>query len=297
MWEVNTNIIDYLPYWFRDIIEYQEICETESEQLSALADEMHAVADNFFFQTMDESAVNMWEQVLGIVPNPQTEDLDFRRFRVLNRLTTKPPFTLGFLYQKLDELIGPGLWTVTVDYPNYTLYIESSSKNQNYFTEVAYTINKIKPAHIVFVNKPLTITGITVDESVELTDLQWNYILDGTWLLGEKPFVTRNVLEVITTPAQDTVQTALLNATAESVINTVASARVNGTVAISTLTKETDGNTAVIQYTVTEAQAATVTQLELLDSSGNVLTTSTVYVPIDGEAVFTHKIPVKEAEE
>ena len=297
MWEVNTNIIDYLPYWFRDIIEYQEICETESEQLSALADEMHAVADNFFFQTMDESAVNMWEQVLGIVPNPQTEDLDFRRFRVLNRLTTKPPFTLGFLYQKLDELIGKGLWTVTVDYPNYTLYIESSSENQNYFTEVAYTINKIKPAHIVFVNKPLTITGITVDESVELTDLQWNYILDGTWLLGEKPFVTRNVLEVITTPAQDTVQTALLNATAESVINTVASARVNGTVAISTLTKETDGNTAVIQYTVTEAQAATVTQLELLDSSGNVLTTSTVYVPIDGEAVFTHKIPVEEAEE
>ena len=297
MWEVNTNIIDYLPYWFRDIIEYQEICETESEQLSALADEMHAVADNFFFQTMDESAVNMWEQVLGIIPNPQTEDLDFRRFRVLNRLTTKPPFTLGFLYQKLDELIGPGLWTVTVDYPNYTLYIESSSKNQNYFTEVAYTINKIKPAHIVFVNKPLTVTGITVDESVELTDLQWNYILDGTWLLGEKPFVTRNVLEVITTPAQDTVQTALLNATAESVINTVASARVNGTVAISTLTKETDGNTAVIQYTVTEAQAATVTQLELLDSAGNVLTTSTVYVPIEGEAVFTHKIPVEEAEE
>lgn len=297
MWEVNSNIIDYLPYWFRDILEYQKICQTESEQLAAVADEMHAVADNFFFQTMDESAVNMWEQVLGIVPNPQTEDLDFRRFRVLNRLTTKPPFTLGFLYQKLDELIGPGLWSVTVDYPNYTLYIESSSKNQNYFTEVAYTINKIKPAHIVFVNKPLTVTGITVDESVELTDLQWNYILDGAWLLGEKPFVTRNVLEVITTPAQDTVQTALLNATAESVINTVASARVNGTVAISTLTKETDGNTAVIQYTVTEAQAATVTQLELLDSGGNVLTTSTVYVPIEGEAVFTHKIPVEEAEE
>lgn len=297
MWEVNSNIIDYLPYWFRDILEYQKICQTESEQLAAVADEMHAVADNFFFQTMDETAVNMWEQVLGIVPNPQTEDLDFRRFRVLNRLTTKPPFTLGFLYQKLDELIGPGLWTVTVDYPNYTLYIESSSENQNYFTEIAYTINKIKPAHIVFINKPLTVTGITVDESVELTDLQWNYILDGTWLLGEKPFVTRNVLEVITTPAQDTVQTALLNATAESVINTVASARVNGTVAISTLTKETDGNTAIIQYTVTEAQAAAVTQLELLDSGGNVLTTSTVYVPIEGEAVFTHKIPVEEAEE
>ena len=136
MWQVNSNIIEYLPDWFREILEYQEICKTETEQFKALAIEMHAVADNFFVQTMDESAVAMWEKIFGIVPNTITETLQFRRFRVLNRLTTKPPFTLGFLYQKLDEIIGKGLWTVTVDYPNYTLYIESSSESQQYFTEV-----------------------------------------------------------------------------------------------------------------------------------------------------------------
>ena len=222
--------------------------------------------------------------------------MEFRRFRVLNRISTKPPFTLGFLYQKLDELIGKGKWSVTVDYPNYTLYIESSSENQQYFTEVLYTINKIKPAHIVFVNKPLTITGLMLDESVELTDLTWNYKL-GAWGLGLHPFVTSETKEVVVVPAADSIQAVLLNSTAASVIKTVSSARVNGNIVITALTKEAQENTAVIQYTVTEAQADSVTLLELLDSSGNVLTTSPVYVPISGQAVFTHKIPVKEAEE
>lgn len=294
--KLNSNLYNYLPNWFREILDYQEICNTESERFEALADEINAVADNYFFQSMNAGAVSMWENIFNIIPNPSVETLEFRRFRVLNRISTKPPFTLGFLYQKLDELIGKGKWSVTVDYPNYTLYIESSSENQQYFTEVLYTINKIKPAHIVFINKPLTISSLTLDESVELTELTWNYRL-GSWGLGLHPFVTSETKEVVVVPAADSIQTALLNSTASCVINTVLSARVNGNIVITALTKETQGNTAVIQYTVTEAQAASVTLLELIDSSENVLTISPVYVPISGQAVFTHKIPVKEAEE
>ena len=70
---LNSNICEYLPYWFRDILDYQEICQTESEKFEALADEINAVADNYFFQTMDTGAVSMWEKVFNIVPNPSTE--------------------------------------------------------------------------------------------------------------------------------------------------------------------------------------------------------------------------------
>ncbi len=294
MWEVNSDIIDYLPDWFKRIADFGEICATETEQFEALAEAIHGVADNFFFQTMDEGAVLMWERIFGIVPNPSVEALQFRRLRVLNRLSTKPPFTLGFLYQKLDELIGVGQWTVTVDYPNYTLYIESSSENQQYYSEVLYTINRIKPAHIVYINKPATTSAMTIDESVELTDLVWNYKL-GSWGLGINPFVTSTTKEVLVVSAQESIQQQLLNKTAASVINIVASARINGTVIISALTKEAQSNKAVIQYTVKETQAETVTQLELLDSGGNVLTSSVIYVPVTGEAVFTHYLPIEEA--
>lgn len=294
MWELNSNIIEYLPDWFKQIADFEEICKTETEQFEALANAIHEVADNFFFKTMDEKAVNMWEQIFGIVPDYTVETLDFRRFRVLNRLTTKPPFTLGFLYQKLDEIIGVGAWTVTIDYPNYTLYIESSSENQQYYNEVLYTINKIKPAHIAYINKPFTTSAMTIDESVELSELEWNYRLSA-WGLGINPFVTSKMKEVLVMPSQQSIQQQLLNSTAESVINIVNSARINGTTVINTLTKEARANKAVIQYKAKEAQAKTVTQIELLDINGNVLTTSGVYVPITDEAVFTHYLPIEEA--
>ena len=113
--ELDTQLCQQLPPWYREVLDYQQICQTETEQFDALAAEIVSVADNFFFQTMGLSGVEMWEQIFGILPNPQTEDIEFRRYRVLNRITTKPPYTLGFLYQKLDELIGPGLWKVTMD--------------------------------------------------------------------------------------------------------------------------------------------------------------------------------------
>lgn len=294
MWQLNSNICEYLPDWFLEIVDYQALCKAESEQFELLAEEINQIADNFFFQTMDISAVSQWEKVFDIVPNPATETLAFRQQRIINRISIRPPFTLGFLYQKLDQLIGPGKWTVDIDYPNYTLYIESSSENQQWATEVAYTIGKIKPAHIVYTNKPLTVTGLLIDESVEQAQIVWNYRL-GAWGLGINPFASLQSKGVIVVPAVDSIQAALLNDTATFVASDVASARINGIIAITELEKTTNENTAVIQYTVTEEQTAVVTSLELLNAAGEVLTTSPVYVPVTDNVVFKHNLPIKEA--
>lgn len=286
-------MLGLLPPWYREILDYQQICQTEQQLLEALAKEITAVADNFFFQTMDAGSVSQWEQILGITPNLTTETLAFRRARLINRLSTRPPYTIWFLYQKLDELIGPGQWTVHVDYPNYTLYIESSAENQQYATEVAYTINAIKPAHIVFVNTPYVQTGILLSESIELYQRNWNYNLGG-WGLGVLPFasdVSKGVIKMPTTPS---IQQTLLTGTANFVSGDIASARINGTVVISELEKAISGSTLTVTYTVPQDQAAEVTLAELLDADGNVLTSSNVYVPVEANTVMKHVIPVSE---
>lgn len=290
---LDTDMLSLLPPWYREILDYQEICQTEKAQFDALASEITGVADNFFFQTMDESAVSMWEQIFEITPNPETETLDFRRARALNRISTRPPFTLGFLYQKLDELIGPGAWTVTVDYPNYTIYIESSAENQQYATEVAYTINRIKPAHIVYVNTPYTRTGLLLSETIELSQRVYNYKL-GAWGLGVLPFAVEQSQGVIKMPTTPSIQAALLNDTANFVSGDIASARINGTIAISELNKSVEGNTLEVTYTVAQSQTEAITSAELLDAEGNVLTSSTVYVPVSGSTIMKHIIPVSE---
>ena len=290
---LDTDMLSLLPTWYREILDYQEICQTEKAQFDALASEITGVADNFFFQTMDESAVSMWEQIFEITPNPETETLDFRRARALNRISTRPPFTLGFLYQKLDELIGPGAWTVTVDYPNYTIYIESSAENQQYATEVAYTINRIKPAHIVYVNTPYTRTGLLLSETIELSQRVYNYKL-GAWGLGVLPFAVEQSQGVIKMPTTPSIQAALLNDTANFVSGDIASARINGTIAISDLNKSVEGSTLEVTYTVAQSQTEAITSAELLDAEGNVLTSSTVYVPVSGSTIMKHIIPVSE---
>ena len=291
--ELDTELCRQFPPWYREVLDYQQMCQTETAQFEALAQEITGIAENFFFQTMGLDGIEMWEQIFNIIPNPQTEDIDFRRYRVLNRITTKPPFTLGFLYQKLDELIGPGLWEVTVDYPNYTLYIESSAQNQNYATEVAFTINRIKPAHIVYVNAPLIQSGILLSETIEKAKRVFNYHL-GYWNLGQLPFASDEDSEVVKMPEVPSIQTALLTGVANFVSGDVASARINGTISISALTKSVSGNTLTITYTVTSSQTTEVTQAELLDADGNVLTSSNIYVPITDTAVIKHTIPVAE---
>lgn len=291
--ELDTELCQQLPPWYREILDYQQICQTETAQFEALGQEITSVADNFFFQTMGLGGVEMWEKIFGIVPNPQTEDLEFRRYRVLNRITTKPPYTLGFLYQKLDELIGPGMWEVTVDYPNYTLYIESSAQNQNYATEVAFTINRIKPAHIVYVNTPFIQAGLLLSEQIETAVRTYNYRL-GSWALGQLPFATDGEEEVIKLPETPSIQTALLTGVADFVSGDVASARINGSISITALSKSVEGSTLTITYTVTPEQTQEITSVELLDADGTVLTSSNVYVPVQASIVMRHTIPVAE---
>lgn len=291
--ELDYEMLGLLPPWYREVLDYQQICQTEQQMFEALAQEITAVADNFFLQTMDAGSVSQWEQIFGITPNLTTETLEFRRDRLINRLSTRPPYTIWFLYQKLDELIGPDQWTVNVDYPNYTLYIESSAENQQYATEVAYTINAIKPAHIVFVNTPYVQTGILLSETIELYQRNWNYNLGG-WGLGVLPFasdVSKGVIKMPTTPS---IQQTLLTGTANFVSGDIASARVNGSVVISELEKTVSGSTLTVTYTVSQAQATEVTLAELLDADGNVLTSSTVYVPVEANTVMKHVIPVAE---
>lgn len=291
--QFDTDMLSLLPPWYREILDYQQICQTEREQMEALADSIQAVADNMFFQTMDEASIYLWEQILNIVPNPQTETLGFRQARVISRLSSRPPFTIWFLYQKLDELIGPGRWSVNMDYPNYTLYIKSAAQNQSYATEVAFTVNRIKPAHIVYVNTPYVESGILLSESISLTQRNFNYLL-GQWSLGELPFSTDIQQGVIKLPDTPSIQPRLLTGVANFVSGDVASALINGTIPISEITKTVSGSTLTVQYTVLAGDITEISTVALLDADGNQLTSSTVYVPVSGATLLEHTIPVSE---
>ncbi len=292
--DLNIQLLEQLPPWYREILDYQEICQTEQAQFDNLAAEINAVADNFFFQTMDESAISMWESILQIIPNPSEESLDFRRFRVLNRVSTRPPYTIAFLYQKLDEIIGTDQWRVTVDYPNYTLYIETSAKNKLWSGELSITIGKIKPAHIAYIPTPLVEAGMNLSEVISKASTRWNYRL-GNWALGSAPFCTIYDEEVIKLAETPSIQQLLLSKTANFVAGAVAGARLNGSVVIDNINKSVDGNVLTVTYRVLTSQVSEITSVELLDADGNPLTQISAYVAIGNDGtLMKHVIRVDD---
>ena len=290
---VDTDLMAYLPDWYKEIEEYQQIIAAEKAQAVTLLSNMTAVKGNFFFATMNEGAVAEWERVLGIIPNPATETLEFRRMRLINRLSTKPPFSIRFLRQKLDELIGAGNYVLTVDGSAYTIYIEASASNQGYAIEVARTINAIKPAHIVYVLTPFLQDSILMNEAVYGSAVIYNYRL-GSWGLGLSPFTSQGEEREYKMAATPSVQEDLLNETAEGIIANIAKARINGSSIISGLTKSRSGSVVTVSYPVTTAVTSLVTKIEFLDADDNVLTLSNVYVPIAQTTTMKHLISVQE---
>ena len=288
-----THICQYYPPWFRRILDFQALCQTEGMELDAMSEAIDQIHKNLFVQTMDEGTTVQWEAILRILPTPG-ETLEFRRLRVQNRLSLRPPFTLIFLREKLDLLFGPGNYEVEVDYPNYTLYIEAPASKQMYFTEVSALLNIVKPCHIVYIARPRLDCALHLSEWVSRGQILYNYIL-GQWRLGEKPFLTYEEQEVLKLKTTPSVTPALLNQTAAFVASDVASVRVNGSVLIPTLIRSTDGNVGSVSYPVRREQIAEVTLSELLDKDGNVLSSSPVVVPVlDETIVMRHSFTVKE---
>ena len=257
-----TNICQYYPPWFRRILDFQALCQTEKMELDAMAEAMDQIHRNLFVQTMDEGTCAQWEAILRILPTPE-EDLPFRRLRVLNRLSLRPPFTLTFLRKKLDLIFGPGNYAVEVDYPHYTLYIEAPAAERAYFTEVSAVLSIIKPCHIVYVARPRLDAGLLLSERVSQGEMTYNYIL-GSWALGEKPFITYKEQEVLKMETIPSIRPALLEQAAAFAAEDVAKARVNGSILITALTRSAAGNVGSVSYPVRRDQTEEITLAELL---------------------------------
>lgn len=301
-YDFDTELLNLLPPWYRDVAEYQQICNAEAQQLQTAALVTQGIAGNFYFQTMNLAGVQMWEQIFNITPNPATETLAFRRARVLNRISMRPPYTLGFLYQKLDELVGPGLWSVEVDYANYALTIEAGAEDQSYWQELAYTVNHIKPAHITYISRPLIRTGLLMSEEVRSAHFEWNYYL-GSWALGAEPFADETDVEVVKTANINSIQPAMLNGVANFTSSDVAYVQINGGIDIGTINKAVTpaqyvGGAAMltVSYNVTTTMTDAVTSVALMDANGNALTSMSVYVPVTETVNLQHTILIQEGQ-
>lgn len=291
---LNRRLRSFLPNVYNGIVEMDSIVDSEEQIMDVARTEMSTAFYNTFVLTADEDGIYMFEKMLSIVADPDKEDLEFRRQRLLNRLSISPPFTFRFLKQRLDETIGKDKWSAYIDFDNYSIYIESSANNQNWYSEIEFTLNRIKPCNMIFVNVPRTTDKVRMNEVISYDTLFWKYRL-GSWKLGEYPFAIRDTGGVLKMATTKSIKPALIEETATFVNSKISYVLVNNSLRVQEfITKQVSSNVVSIEYTITPDMVDIITNIKLMSANDEVLTESDVYVPVPQTVVSKHIITVEE---
>lgn len=291
-----TRIGRYFPRYYEGILETDELIKVENDIWNNLYLLLNKAKNNQFIAYADEDGIYAYEQLFQIVADPETETLEERRFRLLNRIQTLSYYTMIYLRQKLNSLFGENNYEVEIDYLNYTLYVKSNASNSFIYKESIATINKIKPANIVFINVPFIPTTIEVGEEIYQQKWWWNYILGGKWRVGQKPFISVQDLSKLKSEEVQSLTPLMLNKLKTFTGEEIKAVLINDTYKITTFVQKIiTGGYLRIQYNVENwEQIQLITNIKFLDEDDLILSNNPVYIPISSDTMIEHRINIRE---
>lgn len=291
-----TRIGRYFPRYYEGILETDELIKVENDIWNNLYLLLNKAKNNQFIAYADEDGIYAYEQLFQIVADPETETLEERRFRLLNRIQTLSYYTMIYLRQKLNSLFGENNYEVKMDYLNYTLYVKSNASNSFIYKESIATINKIKPANIVFINVPFIPTTIEVGEEIYQQKWWWNYILGGKWRVGQKPFISVQDLSKLKSEEVQSLTPLMLNKLKTFTGEEIKAVLINDTYKITTFVQKIiTGGYLRIQYNVENwEQIQLITNIKFLDENDLILSNDPVYIPISSDTMIEHRINIRE---
>lgn len=291
-----TRIGRYFPRYYEGILETDELIKVENDIWNNLYLLLNKAKNNQFIAYADEDGIYAYEQLFQIVADPETETLEERRFRLLNRIQTLSYYTMIYLRQKLNSLFGENNYEVEMDYLNYTLYVKSNASNSFIYKESIATINKIKPANIVFINVPFIPTTIEVGEEIYQQKWWWNYILGGKWRVGQKPFISVQDLSKLKSEEVQSLTPLMLNKLKTFTGEEIKAVLINDTYKITTFVQKIiTGGYLRIQYNVENwEEIKLITNIKFLDGEDLILSNDSVYIPIASDTMIEHRINIRE---
>lgn len=127
----------------------QQIIATSQEELDRLDSLGDAAFDDNFALTAHLEGIQNYERILNIVPDPTTEDLEFRRQRILRFLSGVGPYTKFFLIKYLDAAVGAGNYRIAVNvYAQYNLFVRLANDYLALENEIKAYLRRVIPSNM-----------------------------------------------------------------------------------------------------------------------------------------------------
>lgn len=114
-----TDLAKYYPIIYKGVLETDQLVATENKLFEEVEQLTLEVEQNQFILTANARGLAVYENMLNIIANPQSDSIQFRRERIINRLSTAPPFTIRELRNKLDQLLGEDNYIIDLVHREY----------------------------------------------------------------------------------------------------------------------------------------------------------------------------------
>ena len=190
-----TNLSKYYPRIYKNILETDNLVFTENELFDETNTLTTEVEDNQFVLTANSKGLTIYERMLNIIANPLTDTIQFRRERLINRLSSLPPFTLRELKGRLNNLLGSNNYDIEVIYDNYELKLDMRIGVYGKLDEVLKTLISIVPVNMQIIttnNLTYEATGTVYTASYKAgirnftitSELLQEYLAQGSFYTG-----------------------------------------------------------------------------------------------------------------
>lgn len=184
---MSHKLLKYLPNYYKQFPEIQALMNSEGNEIDKLKTALKWILDNQFVATSTET-LKKRENELGI-DSLGGESLDFRRLRIINRYSTRPPFTMKFLEEQISAMAEGRQVKVVPVAGEYKVKISMPAKDADIITEIDRTINVYLPANILCQIGVVDENSVYLIENATVNEYD-RYTILGYWSLGNTKFGT-----------------------------------------------------------------------------------------------------------
>ncbi|HEX3077784.1 MAG TPA: putative phage tail protein [Lachnospiraceae bacterium] len=143
-----VDLLNYYPTALKEIREFKALAEVENPKTSCIWQAVEDAMKDQFANTLTDNGAKRWESIMRI-QKKDTDDIGFRRFRIISRLNEQLPYSYRMLEFQLRNLCGENGFTLTLNNSNYTLYARVALTAKNKFNETETILKKYVPCNIV----------------------------------------------------------------------------------------------------------------------------------------------------
>ncbi|QOR33938.1 DUF2313 domain-containing protein [Clostridium sp. 'deep sea'] len=182
---MSHKLLKYLPNYYKQFPEIQALMNSEGNEIDKLKTALKWILDNQFVATSTET-LKKRENELGI-DSLGGESLDFRRLRIINRYSTRPPFTMKFLEEQISAMAEGRQVTIKPVVAEYKVKVNMPAKDADIINEMDRTVNVYLPANMVCEIGVADENRILFDEKAMIKEYD-RYTKLGLWSLGNSKF-------------------------------------------------------------------------------------------------------------